>query len=385
MMRNDRLFSIEWVPLTFVWLFLAAFGVEAQSAGSLGPASGQIILITPKEPRGSLKIVRAKGAEPVNATEKMLVRKGYLLDLAPMARAIVLCGDNNPRNLEPGLQPCPCAAPCSPDVCGIHYDGAWIRPTRGGTDTDNSSYPVVVSPRATLLLSTRPAIRWTPITGSGESINYKVTLYGENMKIIWSRNVESGTELPYPAGQAPLDRGRTYKVIITAEGLSSAAERLPGLGFATLTEDQAQALAREENRRKQLEVPDPQKRFLISTLYAARELYAEAIERLEIQYNTNKESAVARLLGDLYAEIGLNREAEKKYLDALSLNPESDLDGLALTQRALAQVYENLGILKQAVEKLIEAIATYQRLGDTATVNVLLDEKRRLAKHGGEQ
>src|SRR6185295_9573216 len=107
--------------------------------------------------------------------------------------------------------------------------------------------------------------------------------------------------------------------------------------------------------RKRLRLPETQTRFLIANLYAAKELYAEAIEQLEALYPRMKEPAVVRMLGDLYAVIGLNREAEKKYLEALDLTPANDLDGLGAIQKDLARVYESLGILDRAIAGLAEA------------------------------
>ena len=380
MMREYSLASIRAAAALSCLLF-ALCSAQAQSVNGIGPAAGQIVLIRPAEPKGGLKVVQAKGVDPVNATEKMLVRRGNLLNLDPKATAIVLCGDGAQRKLVPGLQPCPCTTPCTPEICGINYDGGKLRPTRGGADTDKSNYPVVISPRATLLLTTRPAIRWTPIAGPRESTTYKVTIYGENMKVIWSRNADSKTRLAYPDEEPALAEGQTYKVVVTAAGLSSESERSPGLGFTTLTQDQALALGGEETKRRQLGLPDAQSRFLISTLYAARELYSEAIDRLEDQYNANREAAVARALGDLYAAVGLNREAEKKYLEGLDITPKNDLDGQGLAQRALARVYGNLGMFDQAVKRLEAAIENYRRLKDRVTVNVLLDEERKLKKH----
>ena len=157
------------------------------------------------------------------------------------------------------------------------------------------------------------------------------------MKVIWTKEVVSQTRLTYPNKEAPLTPGQTYKVVVTSDGLSSQQDHSPGLGFTTLTADQARGLADEEIKIKQMGLPETQTRFLISNLYAARELYAEAIEQLEDLYTTMKEPAVASMLGDLYAAIGLNREAEKKYLEALSLTSANDLEGLGSTWKNLAQ------------------------------------------------
>ena len=142
-------------------------------------------------------------------------------------------------------------------------------------------------------------------------------------------------------------------------------------------------MADEETKRKQLGLPETQTRFLVSNLFAARELYSEAIEQLQDLYTTMKESAVARMMGDLYATIGLNREAEKRYLETLSLTPVDDLEDQGATQRSLGQVYENLGMLDRAIARLREATKAYRRLGNRAMINALLNDEQRLRKPRG--
>jgi tetratricopeptide (TPR) repeat protein len=127
-----------------------------------------------------------------------------------------------------------------------------------------------------------------------------------------------------------------------------------------------------------LGLPETQTRFLVSNLFAARELYCEAIEQLQDLYTKMKEPSVVGMLGDLYARIGLNREAEKRYLEALSLTSAGDLEGRGATHRSLAKVYEHLGSVEKAIVQLQEAEKAYRRLGNREMVNSLVrDELRR--------
>lgn len=364
-----------------ICVFFGIGVVSAQSGDTIGATSGRIILIEPKEPKGALRVKQGKRVAPINAGEGMLVRKGYLLILSATAKAMIICGDGKKRELAPGPQGCPCIKPCTPEVCGINYDGSTIGATRG-PDTDAGLFPVVISPRKTMLRNLRPTIRWLPITGAKENTPYTVTLYGEGMKPVWTKEVGSQTSCNYPEQEPSLKLGQTYKVVVTSGVLSSDQDHSPGLGFTTLTVNQTRALADEEIKRKQLELPEMETRFLVSNLFAARELYSEAIEQLQDLYTTMKEPAVARMLGDLYATIGLNREAEERYLESLSLTSADDLEGLGATQQNLAQVYENLGSFDRAIARLQEAIKAYRRLGNRAMVNALLNDDRRLKKTG---
>lgn len=378
-MRNTLWSLGRVVLLAGISLLLGIGVVSAQSGDTTSPTSGRIILIQPKTPKGALKVKQAKGVHPANATEGMLVRRGYLLILSPTARATIICSDGKKRELAPGPQGCPCTRPCTPEVCGIRYDGSTIRTTRG-PDTETGAFPVVISPRKTLLLNLRPTIRWAPIAGAKESTIYNVTLYGAGMKVIWTKEVASQTSLTYPDKEPALTPGQTYKVVVNSDGLSSEQDHSPGLGFTTLTADQARALADEEIKRKQLGLPETQTRFLVSNLFAARELYSEAIEQLQNLYATMKEPSVARMLGDLYATIGLNREAENRYLEALSLTPVDDIEGVGAIHRSLTQVYENLGIYDKAVAQLKEATKAYRRLRNAEVVRKLVNEERRLKR-----
>src|ERR1051325_9770006 len=103
----------------------------AQSGDHAGPTSGRIIRIEGNGVKGPLKVIQAKGVTPVEGAVGMLVRRGFVLDLDPRARATVICGDGSLRQLAHGAQGCPCRRPCAPEICGINYDGSTIGSTRG--------------------------------------------------------------------------------------------------------------------------------------------------------------------------------------------------------------------------------------------------------------
>jgi hypothetical protein len=379
--------SISGFPvwaLLFTGLHLSFFtgSVPAQSNDLGNPTLGRIVSIKPKEPKDNLRIQQAKRVAPVNATEGMLVRRGYVLILNPKARAFIVCGDGKKRELKPGKNGCPCTQPCTPEVCGIRYGGSTLSVTRG-SDAETGAFPIVVSPRKTLLRNLRPTIRWLPVSGATQNTTYQVTLYGDNPKPLWSRDVVSEPRLAYPEKEPPLIPGETYKVVVTSGGKSSRQDPLPGLGFTALTAEQARSLALEEAQRKQLELPETQTRLLVANLYAAREMYAEAIEQLEELSKTFKEPEVLLLLGDLFATIGLSREAKKRYAEALGLTAAVDFAGLGQARKSLAQVCENLGDFKMAIEHLREAKKAYRRLRNRSMVRALFTQEQRLKKIAG--
>lgn len=169
-----------------LYLFGGAGGAGAQSGAGAAQTSGRIVWIEPKAPKGMLKVLRAKGLAPVSAAEGMLVRRGYVLVLDARARAAVVCGDGKRRELAPGPQGCPCTQPCTPEICGIRYDGSTVAPT-WGPDTGGKALPVAASPRAMRLENRRPALRWALISGATKKPAYTVTLYGNGLKADWAR------------------------------------------------------------------------------------------------------------------------------------------------------------------------------------------------------
>ncbi len=353
--------------------------VRAQSTDTTNPTVGRIILIKPPKPRGKLRVEFGKGVDPVDATEGRLIRRGDLLTLEASAEATIICGNGNTYNLIPGPQGCPCTSPCTTKVCGIMYGNTIIRSMRGG-ETNNSSFPVIISPRKTLLFSRRPTIRWAPVAGSNEKTKYKVTLYGENKRLIWSRETVSKSVLVYPDNAPSLIPGQTYLVVVSTDGKSSEQEDVPDTGFVLLKADKILPLSKEKTKIQKLNLPKAQTQFLTANLYSDEGLYAEAINEVESASKTMKEPAVIRMLGDLYLTVGLNREAEKRYLEALTLQPKNDLEEQAMTQVGLAQAYENLGVVDQAAIRLSEAIKIYERLGNSAMVENLKKQEQRLKK-----
>jgi tetratricopeptide (TPR) repeat protein len=143
---------------------------------------------------------------------------------------------------------------------------------------------------------------------------------------------------------------------------------------------QAQVIREQEKRIRDLHLPDDSTHLLIGNLYAANELYAEATEEFEAVLAAARTPAVIRQLGDVYASVGLNREAEKQYLEVLGLpQMANDAEAQALTLHSLALTYEKLGILDLARTRYDQAITAYAKLGDDITVAALKSQQAKLA------
>ena len=335
-----------------------------------GPTTGRISTINPQ---GKLKVRQRKGEAFAEATFGMIVRRGYRLDLEPGARATVKCADGKLHELIPGPQGCPCVTPEE----GTIQDGSQIPNTRGA-DTTESLFPVIISPRKTLLLTTRPTLRWSPVIQSkpGATVTYTVRI--ENYTgTLWSRKVNSQSELKYPADEKPLTKGEEYKLVVETQTRKSTEEGDATLGFTVLTEAEAKKIEEAEAAVRALKLHPTQTQFFIADLYAARGLLSEAILKLTSVKSTLRELAVLRLLGDLYAAIGLHREAIFNYESALKLShAASDLEGQALTLTSLAHSYQMLNKPDKAKEYRMKAIALYRKLGENITIEQLATPKQ---------
>ena len=309
------------------------------------------------------------------------LRIGDLLHVDESSRAKVVCSDLRLRDISPGIVGVPCEG-ARPVL--RRPDGSMINATRGWPS--DGSFPVVLSPRMTRLLSPYPVLRWTPVQGA---TNYLVTVRGINERGInfyWSQ-VYSETEITYPHHGPPLEPGVDYKLIVETNGpnaRSSSNEPGLALGFSMLGSKERNTVSEEEKQIENLGLPVGPTQFLIAHLYAAHGLNAEAIQRLEGISNTFKVAAVGRLLGDLYLNIGLPRQAETNYLNSLDLSKAGkDEEGQMLVHLALARIYGPvLGNVKSANEHLDATLALANKLGDDYIVGEVGKRLAELNKTG---
>lgn len=301
------------------------------------------------------------------------LRLGDLLRLEESSQAKVVCSDLTLHDVPAGIVGVPCLA-SRPLL--RRPGGGLINPTRGWEGY--GSFPVVLSPRKTKLLSLHPLLQWMPVEGVAE---YRITVRGPDL--VWSAYVGSVTKFLYPENAPELKPGVDYKLIVQTSGQSSAAEPGLGLGFSVLPLEERKAVGKQEKMIEDLGLPGGPTQFLIAYLYAAYELNAEAIQRLEDISQTFQAPAVARLLGDLYLTVGLMRRAEASYLNSLNLSKNDDDEGRMLADMSLARIYEEaLGNPKQAIQHLDAALTVANRIGDKQTAS---QAEKRLSelKNGG--
>ena len=273
-----------------------------------------------------------------------------------------------PRN-----QPVPCVGR-PPEGVIIGRNGRKLNSTTM-SEPPGADTLIALSPRSTRLLDARPVLRWTSLA---DAAAYKVTVRGEEES--WSVSVPARPgsptqELAYPppcvAGQTagcapPLKPGQTYKLVVEANGRSSEEEDLPDLGFALLTEAEARSVRQKAEEIGRLPVTARVKTYMLASVYAHHRLNAEAIRLLRESPDTARNPEAVRLLGDLYLNTAMTREAEAQYLSLLK-PPLANLDtpaGAAVTSQTLGEIYELLGNTSEAVKYYTAARKLFQDVGD---------------------
>ncbi len=328
---------------------------------------------TPPSPRPAHLVLSVQGQSEIQRRGSQTwtpllsdtaVERGDLLRLASGARLVLVCADLQKHELT-GPQktgvPCVQARPVL-----VHGHESWS-PTRGGTNPSDQ-FPVLLSPRRTNVSDGHPVLRWTAVPGAG---SYLVRVRGNG--IDWSTEVESRTELAYPESAPSLSPGSTYRVVVSADGRTSEEERQSGLGFTLLSTAERAALEAKEARVRSLGLDPEENRFILATLHASQGLRSTAIDELEAFGSPPSTPAIARMLGDLYAEIGLGRPAEESYLLALRLSrAAADPEGEGAVLERLGTFYDLvLGNRSEAAARWREAVVVYHRLGDTPAVKRL--------------
>jgi hypothetical protein len=300
---------------------------------------------------------------------------GDLVNLGEASRAKVVCSDLTLHDVPTGIGGVPCEAS---RVVLRREDGSLINATRGWPS--DGSFPVVLSPRKTKLISDHPTLRWSPVKGAKY---YTVMVRGE--KLYWTTVVGSATEVVYPETAPRLEAGMDYKMIVEGNDRSSSDEPGLGLGFSVLSPKDKKTVLLEQMQIENMGLPAGPTQFLVAHLYADHGLYAEAIERLEMISQTFKAAAVSKLLGDLYMEIGLARRAEGDYLNSLDLSQgENDDEGKMLLHKALAYIYEQvLGNREAAAVQLNAALDLARKLGDDLTASQVGTQLAKLERRGG--
>lgn len=243
----------------------------------------------------------------------------------------------------------------------------------GGSD---SRIPYILSPRMTYWLDDRPTFRWNGVKGASR---YTVRLLGPGTTD-WKTEVSS-TQVVYPDKAPRLEQGVKYLLVVEADnGASSLEDSGACLGFELLEDYEVDEV--QEGKAKIAQSPDlteEEKALAIAQLYTNNDLSSDAIDALETLAKKKLEiPLVYRMLGDLYAEAGLNLLAQARYTTALERSKAiRDRYGLTEAQAQLANVKLMLGKITEARHLFEQAHAGYRVLDNLERASRV---ERRLAE-----
>ena len=334
-------------------VFVIAIALTSAAAvGLASVASAQKII----ESVGEVLVKRGSSKyRPIGTGARL--QPGDLLQTAPRAIVKVLCENSSlwrvPAGTTSGLN-----SGCPVRIAMVVMGETRYRP--GGSD---SRVPYILYPRMTYLLHDRPTFRWNGVEGA---TRYIVRLLGPG-GLEWQTEVSS-TEVLYPDEAPPLDWGVKYLVTVEADNGSSSRQDGGGiLGFELLDEYDIQDVQAEAARIAGLgELTEEQQAFALAELYSREGLMANAIATLEALVKEGSQTAlVYRMLGDLYAEVGLNLLAEDRYERASEMFASTqDRYALIATQDGLAGAKLMLGKKQEAEQLSAQVKAEYRALGD---------------------
>ncbi len=309
---------------------------------------------------GRVEIKREGWKEYVPVAFGTLVRSTDLLNAE--GNATLLCADLNLKAATgKGRQPCPTEAGW------LEYEGSRFDSGQRGS---GPSVPYILYPRNTLVLESRPLLRWND-TGAS---SYTVSIERDG-KEIWSQSDVVGNTIRYPDDEPALQPGADYSLTVqenTTGGHSSTEDKAKGLNFRLLRSSEAALVEERRDEIMALELPDESVRHLVLAVYYAgleleneRRLWGDAWLLFESVDQTQRAPAVQLLLGDVCVAIKLPDEANAAYQAALeSAKALGDLESQAAAYAGLWRVWGYAEYLEQALE-------LYERLGDEDAAEAL--------------
>lgn len=308
------------------------------------------------------------------------LKDGDLLKPAPGVKATVRCSNENSTlwSVIPGL------------LVGVRNgcgDSKTINPRSldhlpGGNDPN---VPYIVSPRNTFLLNDKPTFRWNSVS---EATKYLVRVERQDA-LVWQTEVRSNRNEVVYGGEQPLEPGVTYVVTVEADNGTSSLDdegvkngEADKLGFVLLDTEEVQRVqeAVQKTIQSNLTDTDEAKALALAILYQEKQLRVDAIQTLKpLVAQGNKTAFVYQMLGDIYADKGLNLLAEAWYEKAIALATASEnLDILTETKKNLAMVKMMLGKAADADQLLQQAQAKYEQLRDAESADQVAEELERL-------
>jgi hypothetical protein len=284
---------------------------------------------------GRVEVTPARGGPPARAAFGRALERGDRLVVPPRGAATVLFNDGNvvelaeKSTLTIGGRDGKPRSGSAPGIPGEVYANVTrfvtggsretglvaLSALRGGTDTT----PLLLEPRRTALIETRPVFRWRAVAGAQR---YHVAVSGEQGEL-WAREV-TGTELEYPADAPPLTVGGDFLWEVRALGEQEELRREESYVHVLAPEDAAAVQGSLTRIDKSTGGPaTPAALFLSGSYLSSRGLYGEAAACFEHLIRLSPDSPTPHeAMGDVYRAVGLMDLAAAEYQRALTLTRE---------------------------------------------------------------
>jgi hypothetical protein len=248
-----------------------------------------------------------------------------------------------------------------------------------GTSNIEKSIILILTPRNTSILETKPLFRWNP----NQDANC-CTVSVKGSEGTWTQPVEMTPDmLENPqiiyGGKTPLKPGNKYQFQVKS---NSGAIGLTT--FEVLDEITAKRVKAEIAALQKKPIGEEAKVLALATLERENSLHSAAIDRLSKWLSkSSKNPAPYQLLADLYMQIELPEKARSPYITALDLtrknrNPKEEVKSLREEGELLITlgiVDSALGDRTQSISWLEKAQQLYTKLKDNERV---LEVKERL-------
>jgi len=166
----------------------------------------------------------------------------------------------------------------------------------------------VLFPRNTMLLTPAPSFRWKAAGGDG---GYTVSLTLKGMKgSLWS--IKTGEfEVPFPAGEKPLERGQTYFLRVESDQDPTIADEVY---FRVLDKGKAREVEEFEARMADMSKSNPEDMspaFILAGFYKKTGMSQRALEEVEkLEKARPDERFILEEKAELLAKMGLREEWE---------------------------------------------------------------------------
>ncbi|ACK65615.1 conserved hypothetical protein [Rippkaea orientalis PCC 8801] len=354
-------------PLILTGFFLS-FLCLILPQSSVSQSTGVNLLI---KINGDVKIKREKWKGFQKATVGALLSPNDLLQVGNNASATLLCSNTQKWQATSSKQF------RVSEGCPRGLVSRSRNTTRSATRGDNEKIPYIISPRNTTILTNRPLLQWNKVPGA---TRYTVKLEGSGLD--WQTET-TNTEILYP-GEPILQPGGYYRLVVTTEDpkVSSKDEQGANLSFNILDKAKVESINAEVAKIKQQELTPEAEKLAIAYLYETSGLKADAITILsELVAQKTQTMAGYKLLGDLYLQVGLNKQAKEAYLQSLELAEKSgDLEGQAESQFGLGEANYGLTGKDKALECLKKAQQSYLALGDESKVQEVENRIKQINK-----